>query len=199
MNNAASFDLLKFVQCKPKLSAGKMISIIILCAVILSVYFLFQTNLLSYDRGDESKEALTINQLVKTLQPLLQQGVNNPIVGVLFSGTPEGEQGFYPEFEALTHVQIKGLWLEEVVIHRHPAFIKITGAMDAPEKLEQLLKQLAAQSAFKGISFIGYDVSKGLLPDVPEQYREEIKQLKIPAFYHFVLQTSPLEQQGRAV
>lgn len=199
MHNAASFDLLKFVKYKPILNAKKMIGVIILCAAILFGYFLFQINSLSYDRSEESKEALTIKQLISRLQPLMQQGVNNPIVGVLFSNKPESEQGFYPEFEALTHIQIDGLWLEDVEIHRYPAFIKITGSMDAPEKLKQLLAQLESQSALKGISFVGFDVRKGSLPDVPDQYREEVKQLKIPSFYHFVIQTTPLKQPGESV
>ncbi|MES2203959.1 MAG: hypothetical protein V4496_01935, partial [Pseudomonadota bacterium] len=122
-----------------------------------------------------------------------------PLVGALSSNLLQGEQGFYAEFEALTHVQVKGLWLERVVIQRHPAFIKITGAMDSPEKLDQLLKQLALQPAFKNIQFLGVDVNKGLLPDVPEKYKKEIEQLKIPEFYHFTLQTSVLKISGASV
>ena len=196
MSNAASFDLLKFVERRPTLSAGKILSMVILCAVVMMGYFLFQTDRLRHSTEVSSKLALTINQLRQTLQPHLQQGTNNPVMGVLPSGSLQGEQGFYPEFEALSHIAVAGLWLNDVVIHRHPAFIKMTGAMDDPDKLEQLLKQLALQPAFKNVQFIGVDVSKGLLPNVPEKYREEVKQLKIPAFYHFTIQTTLLNSSA---
>ena len=199
MSNAASFDLLKFVERRPTLSAGKILSIVILCAVVMMGYFLFQTERFRHGTEESSKIELTINQLTQTLQPLLQQGASNPLIGVLLSGSPQSEQGFYPEFEALSHVSVPGVWLKDVVIRRHPAFIKITGAMDAPDKLDQLLKQLALQPAFKNIQFIGVDVGKGLLPDVPEQYREEVKQLKLPFFYRFTIQTTPLKKSGVSV
>ena len=199
MNNAASFNLLKFVERRPMLSAGKITGIIILCAALLLAYFLFQTNRFRHSTEESTQIELATNQLTQKLQPLLQQGAGNPVVGVLFSGAPQGGQEFYPEFEALTHVQVQGLWLNDVVIHRHPAFIKITGAMDTPDKLDQLLKQLEAQPAFKNVQFIGVDISKGLLPNVPAQYQAEVKQLNIPAFYHFMIQTTPLNQSGASV
>ena len=194
MSNAASFNLLKFVERRPKLSAGKIMSTIILCAVVLFAYYFFQVDRFRRVAEESANMKGKMTQQIQTLQPLLQQGADNTLVGVLSYASPQGEQRFYPEFEALTHVEVQGLWLGEVVIHRHPAFIKITGAMDAPDKLEQLLKQLALQPAFKNIQFVGVDVSKGLLPNVPKQYQAEISQLKIPAFYHFVIQTVPLKQ-----
>lgn len=194
MSNAVSFNLLKFVEHRPVLSAGKIMSIIFLCAVILLGYFLFQVYRVDDSAETATQAELTIHQLTQTLQPFLQQGMGNPLVGVLSSGSPQEAQGFYPEFEALTHIQVKGLWLQEVVIQRRPTFIKISGAMDDPDKLQQLLKQLALQPAFKNIRFLGVDVSKGLLPDVPKEYQEEVKQLKLPVFYHFTLQTTSLKQ-----
>lgn len=199
MNNAASFNLLKFVERRPMLSAGKIASIFILCALIMIAYFLFQMSRFHDDAEESSKMELAINQLTQTLQPILQHGDGNPVMGVLFSGASQNQLDFYPEFEALTHIQINGLWLNEVVIHRHPAFTKITGAMDAPEKLDQLLKALSTQPAFQNVRFIGVDVNKGLLPNVPEQYREEIKKLHIPPFYHFTLQTTPLNQSEASI
>lgn len=196
MSNAANFDLLKFVTRRPFLSAEKILSIIILCAVMMWGYFLFQKNQLRHDTEMSSSIELMISQQTQRLQPLLEQGSGNPLVGVLLSGSPKADEGFYPEFEALSHIYVKGVWLERVVIHRNPVFIKITGAMDSSDKLNELLKQLASQNAFKNIQFVGVDVSEGLLPDVPEQYREEVKQLKIPSFYHFTIQTKPLAQSG---
>ena len=199
MSNAASFNLLKFVERSPRLSAGRIISIVLLCALIMLGYFLFQVDRIRDDTENSEKINLTMNKLKQTIQPLLQSGVGNPLVGVLSSGSLRDGPGFYPEFEALSHVQVKGLWLERVEIHRNPAFIKITGAMDDSDKLEQLLKQLGLQPAFKNIQFIGVDINKGLLPDVPKQYQAEIKQLKLPALYHFTIQTSPYKKSEVSV
>jgi len=196
MSNAVSFNLLKFVERRPMLSAGRIVGAIVLCAMIMLGYFFFQVAHIRSVTDESLNIGPTVNQLTETLRPLLQDGAGNPIVGVLSSVAPESEQDFYLEFEALTHIQVQGLWLEKVMIQRFPAFIKITGAMDTPDKIDQLLKQLALQPAFKNIHFIGVDVSQGLLPNVPKQYEEEIKQLKLPVFYHFTLQTTPLKSSA---
>lgn len=196
MSNTVSFNLLKFVERRPVLSAGRIVSAIILCAIIMLAYFFFQVAHIRYVTDESSHAGPTVNQLTETVRPLLQKGAGNPVVGVLSSAVPEAGQGFYPEFEALTHIQVQGLWLEKVTIQRFPTFIKITGAMDAPDKIDQLLKQLALHPAFKNIHFIGVDVSQGLLPNVPKQYEEEIKQLKLPVFYDFTLQTTPLKSSA---
>lgn len=196
MSNAVSFNLLKFVERRPALSANKIFLIIVLCTLALLGYFLFQVNQSHTDADNSAKVALAIKQSAQTLQPMLQQGEGNPLVGVLSANLSQGEYKFYPEFEALSHIDVKGLWLSDVVIKRNPPFIKITGAMDSPDKLDQLLKQLALQPAFKNIQFIGVSVSKGLLPDVPPQAQAEVKQLKIPAFFHFIIQTTVITQQG---
>lgn len=193
MNNAATFNLLKFVERRPFLSVRKIFGVFILSAILLLGYFLLQKNRIETEIQTSSKTELTLNELTQTLQPLQQQGANNALVGVLSSHFSLSEQGFYPEFEALTHIHVEGLWLERVIIQRDPFFIKITGAMDSPDKLDQLLKQLALQPAFKNVAFIGTGVAKGLLADVPEKYKKEIDQLKMPVLYHFILQTTLLK------
>lgn len=193
MNNAASFNLLKFVEQRSWLSVRKIVLAIILYTVLLLAYFLLQVYQIRHSAEASSKMQLIIQQSVLQLQPLLSKGTENPLIGVWPAGALQNDRGFYPEFEALTHIQVKGLWLNRVIIQRNPPFIKIIGAMDSPDKLSQLLKQLAAQSAFKDSRFIGVDVSQGLLPNVPDQYKNELSQLKLPMFYHFVIQTTVLQ------
>ncbi|MES2205112.1 MAG: hypothetical protein V4496_07850, partial [Pseudomonadota bacterium] len=79
MSNAATFNLLKFVERRPFLSATKMLGLFILCTILLLGYFLYQKNQFKVVIEEPSKMALTINQLTQTLQPLLQQGVGNPL------------------------------------------------------------------------------------------------------------------------
>lgn len=195
MSNAASFNLLKFVERNPVLNATRLISIIVFFIVFLLTYFFFQVY--QFRHGSEKIATLeqTIAQDVQLIQPILQQGAGNLLMGVLPTNLINYENDFYPEFEALSHVRVKGLWLTEVVINRNPPFIKISGAMDSSDKLNSLLQQLAAQPVFKSVKFIGVNVDKGLLADIPAKYQEEVKQLKLPVFYHFVIQTMPLTRQ----
>ncbi len=194
MNNASSFNLLKFVERPPVLSFNKIVIISILYVVIFMTYFLIQ----QYQFRDDTKKIaqlqIGINESMQKLQPVLNQGVENPVTGIFFTGALKNNVGFYPEFEALSHIYVQGLWLTEVMIQRNPSVIKITGAMDSPDKLNQLLQQLSAQSAFQGVHFMGVDIKKGMLPNVPEQYQDVIAQLKLPQFYHFVIQTTALNQ-----
>lgn len=199
MNNAASFNLLKFIEHRPVLSAKKIVLIIFLYVVAMAIYFLLQLHQFHYDADNATQMQITMQRSIQSLQPVLQQGAGNPVVGMLSTGTLKNNTGFYAEFEALTHIQVKGLWLNDVVIQRNPPFIKIAGVMESPDKLNQLLKQLSAQPVFQHISFVGVDVNQGLLPDVPAQYQKVIMQLKLPMFYHFVIQTAALDhQQGVA-
>jgi len=196
MNNSASFNLLKFVERRPTLNINRIFGIIVLFVIVILSYFFYQAQQFRHAAGNIAILDKNIQQSVQLVQPLLQQGVGNPLAGVLPSNFLANEQGFHAEFEALSHVQVKGLWLTDVVISRNPTFIKITGAMDSADKLNSLLQQLAAQPVFRTVQFIGMDVSKGLVSDIPAKYQAAIKQLKFHSFYHFVIQTTALNPQG---
>jgi hypothetical protein len=196
MNNAASFNLLKFIERRPVLSGNKIMIIVALYIVIIVSYLLVQTYQFNHAAENTAQQQAMIQQSIQSLQPALQQGQGNAIIGVFAASELKNDAGFYPEFEALTHIQVTGLWLNDVLIQRNPPLVKIMGAMDTPDKLNQLLQQLSAQPAFQYAHFIGVDVEKGLLPNVPAQYQTAIAQLKLPMFYHFVIQTTALNQPG---
>lgn len=196
-NSAAQFNLLKFVEHKPQLSANRIVAIIILFIVVIMSYFFFQVNQFRHDAENAEKLEQNMAQMVLALQPLLQKGEGNALKSVLLIDPRMNKKGFYPEFEALSNLQVKDLWLRDVQINRAPSTIKMIGAMDSPAKLDELLKQIALQSVFKNIEFLGVRVNKGMLPDLPEKYQKEAKKLKIPDFYHFIIQTTAIIQQEK--
>ncbi len=196
MNNAASFDLLQFVERRPSLSFKKIMSIFVLISLLLMSYFSFQLIKFHHASDEVASTQQSLDRAIYSLRPLLQQGDTNPLVAVLTSNPTKNTTGFYPEFSALTHIQVQGLWLNRVLIQRNPPLIKIMGAMTSPDKLNQLLQQLSAQPVFRDVHFVGVAVDKGLLPNVPEKYKKDLTQLKIPPFYHFIIQTNPLDETG---
>ena len=198
-NSASQFNLLKFIERQPMLTANKIAGIIILVVAIMLTHLLFQWNQFRHHAEAIKELEQEIAQATLTFQPFLQQGAGNFLTGILPADPRLNAKGFYSEFNALTHIQVQGLWLKTVEIIRNPVAIKITGSMDTPDKLDQLLKQLSLQSAFKDVNFIGMSVEKGFLPGLPSKYQEQAKaqakKIKMPSFYNFVIQTTALNQQ----
>jgi hypothetical protein len=183
------------------LTANKIVGIIILVVAIMLTHFIFQLNQLRHHKETVEKLEQDIAQATLTFQPFLQQGAGNFLAGILTVDPRLNAKDFYSEFNALTHIQVQGLWLKTVEITRNPVAIKITGAMNSPDKLDQLLKQLSLQAAFKNVNFIGMNVEKGFLLGLPSKYQEQAKaqaqKIKMPNFYNFVIQTTALNQQEK--
>lgn len=195
MSNTASFNLLKFVERDPMLSRNRIFSIALLFVIIILGYYFFQVQQFHHNADKLILLEQNIHQEAQKLQPFLQHGVNNPLKGVLSSNLAKNKQEFYAEFEALSQVQVNGLWLTTVEIKRNPAFIKITGVVDSPNEVDLLLKQLAAQTVFQSVQFVGVNIGEGAFSNIPAKYQQEIKKLKFPTFYHFVIQTTPLNSR----
>jgi hypothetical protein len=103
------------------------------------------------------------------------------------------EKGFYPEFYGLSRLNIEGLWLTRLMIDRGVPVVRIEGAMNSSNKLNDFLTFLGQSSAFSQDRFVGLKVETGLLPAIPYEYREKIAALKLPPFYRFIAQTSPIK------
>lgn len=193
MSNVASFNLLKFVEHKPILNAKKIVITAIVFALVLLGYIAFQWLRIVNMTETITAEALNIQQLKLALQPRVHQRGNNPLVDVTALHLNENRQDFYREFEALSQINIPGLWLTEVTINRNPHRIKIKGAMDSSGKLDKLLQQLSQQPVFEKITFKGIEIYPEHFQNIPKEYQQELRQLKLPTLYHFIIQTTPFQ------
>lgn len=187
MSNVVSFNLLKFVERKPVLSAKVILIIVVAFCVVLLSYMGFKWARMAALEKVMTAEELTVQQSASALQSLVHPSSDNSLVGITTFSLIEARQDFSAQFEALSHIHILGLWLSEVIISRNPEAIEIRGGTDSTEKLNMLLQQLTQQPIFNNTQFKVIDVHPELFKDVPKADQDELKQLKLPTFYHFTV------------
>lgn len=192
MRRNADINFLTFVQCRPWLSAKKIILIVIFFTIAVSVGLCIQKINTADKIAATAIHQARMAQEIIAWQSRPHPVSNNPLVNIALQPLTASQAGFYAPFEALTHLDIPGLWLTEIILDNDLPLLRIQGTMDAAEKLNDLLAQLKRQPAFQAVKFKGIRVAPKRLPTIPKEHEQELKQLKLPVFYDFILQTTPL-------
>lgn len=190
MNKASSFNLLHFIQPSPWLNFKKLSFIFVFYILILFMFSCFQLiSLRTHDKAVQNMQG-SIQEKMPLFDSLLKNQNNRPLLTLAMKENLQNKRLFSSQFNALTTIRIKGLWLHHVFIKRSPYFVSISGMTDSPDKLNQFLQALSTKSAYKEVHFVTVKIAQSTLPNIPDEYKAMLKQVHFPPLYHFVIETA---------